>query len=147
VLRHLGQDNRFYKVPKRLRSFRAGLLILKGLGEGHDLLPVQVGHSRMQERRRFVRGCKLRFQFLALAVARCSIRSRFISRVNSWQNSSKRPCPSRLLLQRAEHARFDLVAPDGQVVVAPPLVPCAKASEPVRRGHDESRAADAALVI
>ena len=61
--------------------------------------------------------------------ARCSIRSRFISRVNSSQNSSNKSCRSSLSCS-AEHASFNLVAPDGQVVVAPPLAR-AKASEAV----------------
>jgi hypothetical protein len=52
----------------------------------------------------------------------------------------KQPLP-----QRAEHTGFDFVAPDGQVVVAPALVPCAEASETILARHDESSAADAAL--
>ena len=37
----------------------------------------------------------------------------------------------QLLLQRLQHARFNLVAADGQMVVAPPLVAGAEAPEPV----------------
>ena len=44
-----------------------------------------------------------------------------------------------------QHARFHLVAADGQMVVAPSLVACAEASEPVLARHDESGAADAAF--
>jgi hypothetical protein len=51
----------------------------------------------------------------------------------------------QLLLERVEHSRFNLVAPNGQVVVAPSLVTSTEASEPVLARHDESSAADAAL--
>jgi hypothetical protein len=40
-------------------------------------------------------------------LARCCIRRRFISRVNSWQNSSKAP-DQELLLERLEDPRLDL---------------------------------------
>src|SRR6267142_3875247 len=50
-----------------------------------------------------------------------------------------------LLLQRLEHARFHLVAADGQMVVAASLVACTEASEAVLARHDESGAADSAL--
>ena len=37
----------------------------------------------------------------------------------------------QLLLKRTEHARFHFVAANGQVVVAPTLIACAEAREPV----------------
>jgi len=59
------------------------------------------------------------------------MRSRFISRVNSSQNSSNKFLIQRLLLQRSKHARFDVVAAYGQAVVAGALVECAEARQPV----------------
>ncbi|HMD36977.1 MAG TPA: hypothetical protein VKH42_18515, partial [Vicinamibacterales bacterium] len=50
-----------------------------------------------------------------------------------------------LLPERFQHSRFDFIAPDSQVVVAPSLIACPEASEAVLAGHDESGAADAAL--
>ncbi|HEY7500685.1 MAG TPA: hypothetical protein VH740_19330 [Vicinamibacterales bacterium] len=48
------------------------------------------------------------------------------------------------LSERAEHPRLNFVAPDGKVVVTPPLVARTEASEPVLARHDESGSADAA---
>src|SRR3954471_16730917 len=50
-----------------------------------------------------------------------------------------------LRLQRFQHARFDFIAPDGLVVVAPSLIARPKASEAALAGHDEACAADTAL--
>src|SRR6185295_4680369 len=52
----------------------------------------------------------------------------------------------QLLLKRFEDAGFDFVAANGQQVVAPALITCAEAGEPVAPGHDESGAADTAFV-
>ena len=139
--------------------------------ERRDLLAVQVGHLRVQQRGRLVRGLELRLEFLPASVeqldlgfafitaissssirfrsvlirvltrsisrfaderlARRSIRSRFISRVNSSQNLLEKILLEQLLLKRTKHTRFHLVAPDGEVVVAPSLIASTEASEPV----------------
>ena len=52
----------------------------------------------------------------------------------------------QLVRERAEHACFDLVAADGQVVVATTLVAGAEASEAVLRRHDESGTAGERLM-
>ena len=61
------QDDRVDEATKRLRGFSAGFWMLQRLSQCGDLLTVQVGHSRVQERRRFVCRCEFGFQFLALA--------------------------------------------------------------------------------
>src|SRR5438093_1845362 len=53
--------------------------------------------------------------------------------------------PKQLLLKRTQDPRLDFIAADGQVVVAPTLVACPEAGEPVAPGHDDSGTADAAL--
>jgi hypothetical protein len=47
------------------------------------------------------------------------------------------------LLKRFVHAGFHFVAADRQQVVAPTLIACSEAREPVAPSHDESGAADA----
>ncbi|MEQ1896751.1 MAG: hypothetical protein ABL971_05105 [Vicinamibacterales bacterium] len=59
------QDDGVDKATKRLRGFRADFWMLKGLSQSRDLLAVQAGHLRVQERRRRVSGCQFCFQFLA----------------------------------------------------------------------------------
>src|SRR5690606_29646794 len=50
-----------------------------------------------------------------------------------------------LLLEGLQDARFDLVAPDGQAVIARPLLASAETCEAIPAGHEESRATHAAL--
>src|SRR3954469_18641615 len=50
-----------------------------------------------------------------------------------------------LLLQCLEHARFALIPPDGELVVAASLITRAEAAETMLAGHDEACAADTAL--
>src|SRR4029077_3094266 len=51
----------------------------------------------------------------------------------------------QFLMERFEHARFHLLAANGQQVVASTLIACAEAGEPVAASHDEPGAADTAL--
>ena len=53
--------------------------------------------------------------------------------------------PKQFFLESVEHTRFDPVAPNGQEVVAAPLVAGAEAPEPVLARHDEPSTADAAF--
>jgi hypothetical protein len=50
-----------------------------------------------------------------------------------------------LLLERLQNSRLDLVAPDGEAVVASALLAGTEACEPIAAGHYESSAAAAAL--
>ena len=79
------------------------------------------------------------------ATPRCSIRSRFISRVNSSQNLSKSPWFNSLSWSAFRTLAFNLVAPDGEAVAARALLASAEARQPVATGHDEPGTADAAF--
>ena len=65
--------------------------------------------------------------------------------MNSSQNSSNSSWFSSFSCSALRTRGFDLVAADGQTVVADALVACSEARQPVRAGHDETRAAHAAL--
>jgi hypothetical protein len=53
------QDNRLDEPTERFRGFQAGAVGLERSGELFDLCPVEVGHARVQEGRRFVAGLDL----------------------------------------------------------------------------------------
>ena len=77
-------------------------------------------------------------------LTRRSIRSRFISRVNSAQNSAN---SSRLRSFSCNvfSTRVDFVAANGQMVVAASLIAGSEAPEAMLARHDEPRSADDAL--
>lgn len=164
------QDDGVDEASKRLRGFRAGFWMLQGLSQCGDLLTVQVRHSRVQERRRFVCRREFGFQFLAPRGVCVQLVLDFTGRdalhdgldallapdLNAIDLAlgGRQACAmlhpepvhlapelvaelfeqvlaKQLLLQRAEDARFDFFAPDGQMVVAASLVACTEASEPI----------------
>jgi uncharacterized protein len=68
-----GQDNRINEPTEALRGLQAGVLALERCGQFLDLRPVEVGHARVQERRRLVGGVELR---LSASFRSCSPPSR-----------------------------------------------------------------------
>jgi hypothetical protein len=59
------QDNRLNQPTERFRGFQAAAVGLERGGELFDLRPVEVGHARVQERRRLSRRLQLLFEFIA----------------------------------------------------------------------------------
>jgi hypothetical protein len=62
-LRH--QDDRINQSAERVRGLQATVLAMKGTGELFDLRAVEVGHARVEQRRRFVGGFDMVLKFVA----------------------------------------------------------------------------------